>query len=742
MSIRPLDEWASARTQSLPLSALKGAVVGIDASHYISQHLLHHSTREPLLVALGGFPFALKTNIERELQSFKELGVACLFVFNGLEFGKKDQRPHVQTESLRAFEQAWELYDQQQADQVVDAFSGAGTPRPESLYRFLQRILYQNGVDFIVAPYSAAAQLSYLAKGSNPVIDAVFGPSEALLFDIDKIITRMDVESSQFFWITKQTCQDEMGRLSNEQFLDFCLLLGSPFLQTFPGFENPAFPGKSVSIRDALPIFNQAGRNALALCAQFEEDRRVQELQYADAYKRAFMTVKHHVIMDVDGKVAPMDWENAPSDMHELIGQRLPEEIYFYLSKGVLGPEIPNYLTSGEVRISLPLGVEDTEIYRQTVSSTLTPIRTQSICLLSNSLHRFYQTKVINIRTWFDEKSDKSITLKTLPSVKETIQAWKIRSDQLPEGVKKLQSTCSPLKFAVQSLHDPDFGAKSFASSKDAQLLSSQDEILANVYWRFLQLRGYIDEKHRLTSWGVCLDQALSVLDPADNLEEATFLAIELIRFGLLNFKEWFSHVSGGPMRGSDEDKKFNILISRVACIAKIQHKNIGYSGPLSRQLLCYRSLISEVRSTLRNLIEVVLASLLLSGDASRDRNDWTEMSIKLPFIDDNDCGLGIAVRTYLDDLPLQADPTSPEARLEVKSKGKEWFQHSDSFTSNLEKAFKLWDAVSAKESNQFSPHELIFFFYQVYKGTQNASKEFKDVQLWKEANEWLSARR
>lgn len=99
-------------------------------------------------------------------------------------------------------------------------------------------------------------------------------------------------------------------------------------------------------------------------------------------------------------------------------------------------------------------------------------------------------------------------------------------------------------------------------------------------------------------------------------------------------------------------------------------------------------------------------------------------------------------MRTYLDDLPLQADPTSPEARLEVKSKGKEWFQHSDSFTSNLEKAFKLWDAVSAKESNQFSPHELIFFFNQVYKGTQNANKEFKDVQLWKEANEWLSARR
>lgn len=158
-----------------------------------------------------------------------------------------------------------------------------------------------------------------------------------------------------------------------------------------------------------------------------------------------------------------------------------------------------------------------------------------------------------------------------------------------------------------------------------------------------------------------------------------------------------------------DEDKTFNILISRVACIAKLQHKSIGYSGPLSRQMLCYRTLISEVRSALRNLTEVVLAGLLLNGDADRDRKDWTELSVRyvhpdwfaailiprLPFMDDNDCGMGIAVRTYLDDLPLQADPTSPDARTEVKGKGKDWFQHSESFTSNLDTAFKLWDAVS-----------------------------------------------
>ncbi|KAF7530657.1 hypothetical protein PCG10_000166 [Penicillium crustosum] len=722
MPIRPLDEWVIGRTQSLPLSALKGAVVGIDASHYINQHLVNQSTREALLGALGGFPFALRTNIEKELQTFKNLGVATIFVFNGLDFGKKEHR--TQPAASRSFEQAWELYDQQQADQVVDAFSSAGTPPPETLFKFLQRILAQNGVEFIVAPYSAAAQLSYLARGSNPVVDAVFAPSEALLFDLDKLVTRIDTEPAQFFWITKQTCQEELGRLSNEQFLDFCLLLGSPFLRSFPLFENPAYPGKSPTIRDALPMFNAAGRSALTLCAQFEEDRRMQELQYADLYKRAYMIVKHHVYIDVEGRVGPMDPENTSSDMHELIGQRLPEELYFYLSKGIIGADVPNFLTTGEVRISLPLGTEDTEIYRQLVGEILTPVRTQSICLLANSLHRFYQTKAIRIRPWFDENSERSISLKGIPSVKDTIHPWKIHGEQFPESIKKLQAPRGSFKFAVQSLTDSDFVSKSFANKETPlpKVLSSQEDILSNVTWRFLQLRGYVDDKHTLTPWGQCLVQALSAIDPVDNLEESIFIAIEMIRLGLLNTKSWFSHVSGGPMRGSEDDKTFNMLVSRVACVAKLQHKSIGYSGPLSRQLLCYRSLISEVRSALRNLIEVVLAGLLLSGDADRDRNDWTEMAIKLPFIDDNDCGLGIAVRTYLDDLPLQANPTSPEARSDVKAKGKEWFQHSESFIGNLDLAFKLWDAV--------------------YAGTQSTGKEFKEAKFWEDANKWLAERR
>lgn len=188
-------------------------------------------------------------------------------------------------------------------------------------------------------------------------------------------------------------------------------------------------------------MFNTASRNVTSLCTQFEEDRRLHDLQYLDRYRRALMTVKHHVILDVDGRVSLLDSENATSDMHELIGQRLPEELYFYMSKGILGAHIPNCLTSGEVVLSLPLGAEGSDIYRRLVGELLMPIRTQSICLLSNSLHRFYQKKEISIRTWYDPKADRTIRLKDLPSVRDEVITWKVKTDVLPAEVRKLDVT-------------------------------------------------------------------------------------------------------------------------------------------------------------------------------------------------------------------------------------------------------------------------------------------------------------
>ena len=57
---------------------------------------------------------------------------------------------------------------------------------------------------------------------------------------------------------------------------------------------------------------------------------------------------------------------------------------------------------------------------------------------------------------------------------------------------------------------------------------------------------------------------------------------------------------------------------------------------------------------------------------------------------------MGIAVKSYLDELAGHPDPTSEEARDVAKDKGpEEWFLHSLDVKGDLDMAFRLWDAVS-----------------------------------------------
>ena len=69
--------------------------------------------------------------------------------------------------------------------------------------------------------------------------------------------------------------------------------------------------------------------------------------------------------------------------------------------------------------------------------------------------------------------------------------------------------------------------------------------------------------------------------------------------------------------------------MSWVASLVKIRHHAIGYSGPLNRQLLAFQSIVSEVRESLRDLVEMSLVSLFLEGDAERERDDWMNISLR-----------------------------------------------------------------------------------------------------------------
>ena len=125
--------------------------------------------------------------------------------------------------------------------------------------------------------------------------------------------------------------------------------------------------------------------------------------------------------------------------------------------------------------------------------------------------------------------------------------------------------------------------------------------------------------------------------------------------------------------------------------------KQIGFTGPLSRQLLGYHSMIAAVRNSMRDLVEVCLTTLLLNGEADRARTDWYDLGLDLPFLLDNDCGLGLLVNNYLFELynEPKSDPTNEDTRLKAKEAQQRTFAHAVDTEGDLKRAFALWDAVS-----------------------------------------------
>ena len=243
-----------------------------------------------------------------------------------------------------------------------------------------------------------------------------------------------------------------------------------------------------------------------------------------------------------------------------------------------------------------------------------------------------------------------------------------------------------------------------------------------------LQLRGYVDEKHQLTHWGKVLESALLVVGPSRELEEAVLLAVELMRFDLLKPDTMFKNYSGAPINGtglcfarslSEDgtthsiiaiDKRNCMLVSRVACLGKIQHQAKPYSGPLSRHLLAYQSVVSSVRTTLRDLFEMILAAMFLEGSVTRERDDWMDLSLRcvtqaskssrsngfsLPLYDEHSCALGNLTLHYLDELCTRDDPTAESTRQEIKETGQKMWITKSNFSESLEDALRLWDAVS-----------------------------------------------
>ena len=463
-------------------------------------------------------------------------------------------------------------------------------------------------------------------------IAGVLGSQELLLYPInDCVIRGIDWENKTVSAVSKKKITRTLN-VSETTFVDALLMCGISFLAQFPPLQDPALYQQKATINEAVNLLRTFDKSVSNAFSNYS-DILQQDRDWLDKYRRARLAVQHFIYIAESGEVRVNDYEHLTQDNHEYLGLQLPEELFHYLNTGLIGSRILNCITHGQILVQPTLDGTSSEEYKKLVTEQIVPVKEQALGLIIPRVHRGIGHKDIVLRVWYDPSFSYKINHRALqPPPSQQVGSWDVKDKDVREFFP--EDFAGPVYLEVLALANPDFVAKTIsAKDKPIRGVDSTDMVVSVAIWRFLHLRGYVNDSHVLTKWGNALATTLLALreatenrEDAPSLDEAALLAFELAKYGLLNgkFRE-----GGAPRKGSEEDKRSLILISQCATLLKLRHKVFGYTGPLNKSLLAFRSLSSEVRQSDRDLLEAIVASMFMYGQSKRERDDQLDISHK-----------------------------------------------------------------------------------------------------------------
>ena len=319
--------------------------------------------------------------------------------------------------------------------------------------------------------------IHHLEQGA---VDALYGSSELFLYGAQKIITKFSLvhemtevtskagaiqkrsllkqEASNFTWVDVEQCLKMLGDVPSEYFIDALFLAGSSRLETFPPLKDPLHYPQGFTFRNVADLLLSFGGNVPRMCEHYRHEARLAHVDWADRYMRAVQSVRHMVILIRHDLVKPRSYQNQepasrpPSDLHELIGLALPEELQYYMYRGLIGPRVLNWLISGRINIAAPYAGGESEQYQRLVKEQLQPLRRQAMSLLANSINRYYLQKEIVTSVWFETENHMKFNLRDSPSPKRQLSTWRVRDDLSRERAKELKVPLFTHAFGVTAV--------------------------------------------------------------------------------------------------------------------------------------------------------------------------------------------------------------------------------------------------------------------------------------------------
>ena len=455
----------------------------------------------------------------------------------------------------------------------------------------------------------------------------IMGPQELLLYPIkDFVIRSIDWEAGKFTALSKKSIIKILN-VTEPMFVDAFLMGGTSFLPMFPPLEDTSIISRQPSIVDAVNMLRTSDKLIATACASFGDILQKKDPHWLKKYHKARMTIDHFIYITETGEPKVHNYETLTEDNYEYLGYQLPAELFHYLNTGLIGATVPSWITHGQIIIAPTLDGVPSPEYQKLVTNQLMPLREQTLGLIMPRLNRGIQFKPVSVKAWFDDKYSHAIDYRSGGNKAiEQANTWSVKEDIVKQHFPNAKH--GSILFEVSALKNAEF-AKATISKGKVKGIDSDDMVASIVIWRFLHLRGYVNDNHQLTVWGEALAKSLDAIasvaaqNPEDRLADAVLLAYELIRLDLLHTGNQHTELNGLPMNGSDQDKDSLLLISRCTILLKLHHEANGYTGPLSKNFLHFRSLSSSIREANRNLVEAIVTSLLLHGQGKKERDDY-----------------------------------------------------------------------------------------------------------------------
>lgn len=658
------------------LDRLRNARVGVDAVFWLRSI---QALKDPFADALGGIPPGIFGFVDKELEMFKRNYITPLFVFQGVAPGP--QHSMFVSRMDQQMELAWTYLAKGQKSEAQKCFAVSTSRINGDFVYFIFHHLRHKGYECLQAPYFAGAQLAHFAE--QGVVQSVFGPPGLLLYNVQSVVIHIDFQKQIFDWVDLESVLQKW-QITRDQFVDACMLAGTEYCLTYPylnlGHFQPAAPGR-FNFDAAVFIIKQAPLINWMQTFPTEEMKN----DHVDGYCTCKVLVQNSPVLHLsDHAIRPLGaTPQVPFDFNFIMGEKLPNVLYYLMLTGIISHKLPQALAKGEwTDKSQPL--VDTAEFRGLLQD-LTEYRQTALGLVARHLHASFQSKKILFKAFWDPHTVRQGTTGNedklppdarivTPVIKNGLK-WMIKVDKLREEMKRQGCEHVDFKFCLQ-WHAHEFETDGpLIPSRDSQetnLTCSNDRncLSAIVHLMVLEHLELIADDGGMTVLGNVLK------DTPRNLQESTLVALEMMKFGVLSsepfdaaqadrpFPEQVQYPTQPVARGT----KAILLLSRCMSLVPMKLKNDMWNADVDFDLAAFHSLVRILKRTLRQLVEASLVSVLLKDlsrvkllppgfmCASPSKEDHLKSPALLPtFMLPRAC-MGIVVRHFLEYKGCAAD--------------------------------------------------------------------------------------